>query len=198
MKKIFLLCICLLSCEGKNLSAVTAVEDEKSAQTPARPGDSIYNLEAKLETHSGEKVDLDLYEGHPTLVSMFYANCPMACPTLIRDVKSMEAKLPRERRQDLRVLLVSLDPERDTPELMTTVTQKHGIDTSRWTLSRTDEAKVREISGVLGISYRMLNDGEMNHSSIVTLVDRRGRIVAQVEGLGQDPEPILAKLMTLE
>ncbi len=183
------------------LIACTTPVPEASPLPPAAeqalPADSIYQLDARLQTHSGHTVGLDVYEGSPTLVSMFYASCPMACPMLIEDIRSLEDKLEPQDRADLRVLLVSLDPDRDTPELMSDVIERHGIETDRWTLARTDESSVREVSAVLGIRYRMLDDGEMNHSSIVTLVDRQGRVVHQLDGLRKDPAPLLEALAGL-
>ncbi|MFT4621844.1 MAG: protein SCO1/2 [Myxococcota bacterium] len=163
------------------------------AAAPAElPGDSIYQLEIALENQDGGTIDLAVHRGHPTLVSMFYANCPMACPMLIGDIKALEAGLSEAERAEVRVLLVSLDPERDTPELLSGVVETHDLDTARWTLARTDADDVREVAAVLGIAYRALDDGEMNHSSIVTLVDRLGAPVQRMEGLGQDASAVQA------
>ena len=161
------------------------------------PDDSIYQLEVALEAQDGSTTTLGTNRGHPTIVSMFYASCPMACPMLIQEVQALESQLPPEDLAELRILLVSLDPKRDSPEKMTEVVGTYGLDTERWTLTRTEPESVREIAAVLGIQYRALDDGEMNHSSILTLVDRHGRIQAKHEGLGRDSSALRAKISAL-
>lgn len=187
-----LLWVALVGCGSPEIAAPDPVA---AALAEPLPDDSIYQLDTALETHGGATTTLAIHRGHPTVVSMFYANCPMACPMLIQEVQRLEAALSPEDRAELRVLLVSLDPGRDTPELMSGVVATHQLDTGRWTLARpSDEAAVREVAAVLGIQYRALADGEMNHSSILTLVDRQGRIQARIDGLGHDHGPILEKL----
>ncbi len=53
---------------------------------------------------------------------------------------------------------------------------------------------VRTLSALLDIQYRDLPDGEMNHSSILTLLDRQGRVVARREGLGGTVDPLVEAL----
>ena len=155
------------------------------------PGDSLYQLDVALVDQRGNPVDLAVHRGHPTIVSMFYTSCPRACPLLIEDVRALEARLPEADREDLRVLLVSLDPVNDTPEAMARVIERRGVDGERWVLARPRAEDVRPIAALLGISYRPGADGEMDHSSILTLVDADGRVVARHEGVGQDASALV-------
>jgi protein SCO1/2 len=155
------------------------------------PPDSLYRLEVALVDHRGNSVDLAVHRGHPTIVSMFYTSCPAACPLLIEDIRALEARLPEADRADLRVLLVSLDPAHDTPEAMARVIERRGVDGERWVLARPRPEDVRPVAAVLGISYRPTADGEMDHSSILTLVDVDGRVVARLEGVRQDPSTLI-------
>jgi protein SCO1/2 len=154
---------------------------------PAAPprSDSIYELAESLVDQDGRKVGLDLFRGHPVLISMFYSTCRDACPLLIADLRRIERELPASTRADLRVVLVSIDPGHDTPEALRALARAHGLDTSRWRLLGAPDDTVREVAAVLGIRYRRLPDGSFNHSSVITLLDRSGVILARVEGLGQ-------------
>ncbi len=171
-------------------------DDVRAPSVPSEPlpEDSLYGVELPLVGADGESTSLEYGRGHPTLVSMFYASCPMACPLLIGEIRALEQGLEPEERADLRVLLVSLDPGRDTPEALAEARERYATDRDRWLLTRTDEEHVRTLAALLGITYRALSDGEMNHSSVVTLLDRQGRIVHQVDGLGKDPAPLVAAI----
>lgn len=160
-------------------------------------GDSVYELSASLVDQHGNPVTLDLFRGHPVLVSMFYATCRDSCPLLIADLQRIERELSPGIRKDLRVVLVSFDPERDTPGVLRAVAEAHRVDGTRWRLLRAPEDTVREVAAVFGIKYRRLLDGSFNHSSVITLLDRSGVIVARVEGVGQPHRDLRQRLDAL-
>jgi protein SCO1 len=156
------------------------------------PG-SIYNLNVTLTDAKGTRHGLDVHRGHPVLVTMFYGSCPMACPLLIDTMRSIERAASPADSEQLRMLLISIDPERDTVASLSALGTSRKLDPSRWTLARTDEHSVRKIAAVLGIQYRRLPDGSYNHSSIVTVLTREGEIAAQSSELGKaDPELLAA------
>jgi protein SCO1/2 len=148
--------------------------------TPISPG-SLYALEAPMRTQAGEGGSLNIAAGHPAILSMFYTSCPMACPLLIEDIRAIEAALPAESRARLRVVLVSLDPARDDTAALAEVAARHGLD-ERWTLGAVPEGSVREVAALLGVRYRQTSDGGFAHTSVLTLVDGEGRVVARSEG----------------
>lgn len=157
---------------------------------------SIYELDLDLRAQNGQIVELSVHRGHPVLVSMFYASCPQACPMLIQKLQAIEAKLDPAARADLRVVMVSFDPERDDPAALTQLATRHGLD-DRWTLASVPEAQVRDLSAVLGIRYRQLPDGEFNHSSVITLLDADGRPIERLDGPGAPDEALVAALARL-
>ena len=164
------------------------------AQAAELPGDSIYQLKLELATQDAAKAQLDVDRGHPTVISMFYGSCGFVCPTLIKTIQRMESKLDPAQRARLRVLLVSLDPERDTPAALAEIARKHGADPSRWMFGRTPDAGVRQLAAVLGIQYRKLPDGSFNHSTVITLLDADGRIVARTSKLGALDQDFLEQM----
>lgn len=150
-----------------------------SARASDLPETSIYHLDVEITDQRGTVQSLDAFRGHPVVFSMFYATCPNVCPVLISTIQMMERKLSPDELSTLRVILVSMDPENDTPQVLNQVAAKHGIDTDRWKLTRAASQDVRKIAAVLGVRYRKLPDGEFNHTSVLTLVDGDG--VVQVK-----------------
>lgn len=158
------------------------------------PGDSIYQLQATLTDASGAQVPLDVHRGHPVLISMFYATCPSACPMLLSDLQAIEAQLTPEERAQVRVLLISLDPQTDTPAELTRLAQSRQLDLGRWTLASPTLEQVHDLSAVLGVTWKVMRPGVINHTSAITLLDAQGKPVARVDGLKQDAAPLLAAL----
>ena len=154
---------------------------------------SLYQLHEKLLSQDGKAIDLDIYRGKPVLVTMFYASCPATCPLIIDTLREIERKVDAPRRPPLRVLLVSLDAARDTPEALRKLAGERRIDTSRWTLAHADAAAVRRIAAALSIQYRQLPNGEFSHSTIISALNADGKIVSQSAELGHaDPELLRA------
>jgi protein SCO1/2 len=187
----------LLACGPAEPAVDPFAERVEAALAEPLPADSLYTLDLPLVNSQGQTARLDVGRGHPTLVSMFYASCPTACPMLVGEVQALEERLSPDELADLRVVLVSLDPDRDTPKVLAEAAERYGVDGARWTLNRTEDAHVRTLSALLDIQYRDLPDGEMNHSSILTLLDRQGRIITRREGLGGGVDPLVEAIRAL-
>jgi len=144
---------------------------------------SVYALQASLADQDGKPFDFASLRGTPVLASMFYTSCDMVCPMIFETIHAELAALPAAVRTDIKVLMVSFDPARDTAAVLRKTAQQRNCD-ARWTLARADEATVRKIAAVFGIQYRRLANGEFNHSSTILLLDREGRISARTGKLG--------------
>jgi len=189
--------------EGKTPSDVTTAAVLDVVQLAPRPlpvlGPSLFGLELEFEDQAGRRLSTaTLRHRGPLIVSMFYASCSYACPTLIRDLANVDRALDPAVRAQTRVLLVTFDPGHDTPELLSRLAQAHGAPTDRWTFARAkDDAATRELAAALGITYRRLPDGNYNHSSVLLLLDADGVPRAEVQGLGQDTQAFVAAIGTL-
>ena len=158
------------------------------------PSASIYQLEAALTNQDGHSHGLDVYRGHPVLITMFYASCPAACPLIIDTLRATEKALTPAQRADLRVLMISIDPERDSVTALRALADQRRIDTSRWSLARADSAEVRTIAALLNVQYRQLPNGEFNHSSVITLLSPQGEIEASSSHLGTADPTLVSQL----
>ena len=156
---------------------------------PALPGDSIYQLPLPLTDSNGQTRDWRTLRGKPHLVSMFYTSCQYICPLIVESGKAVERQLTPAQQKKLGVVLISMDPARDDPAALKKVAEQRKLDTTRWTLASPPAGEVRAVAGVLGIRFRLLADGEFNHSSALILVDANGRILARTEKIGSKPDP---------
>ena len=160
-----------------------------AAAPPAPPRDSVYQLPLVLIDQDGRRADWGTRRGEVQLVAMFYTSCQYICPLIVDSGKAIERQLTPAERGRLRILLVSMDPARDTPAALRAVVDKRKLDTARWTLASPAPEDVRAVAGVLGIRYRALADGEFNHTSALVLLDAEGRSLARTERMGSVPDP---------
>ncbi len=74
-----------------------------------------------LTDKDGAAVDFqELTRGHPTLVLFGFASCPDVCPGHMASIAGAARQLPEADRARLRVVFITADPERDTPERLST------------------------------------------------------------------------------
>lgn len=72
-----------------------------------------------LTDTNGKKYDLrEQTEGRPTLIYFGYTNCPDVCPTTMSNIAVAKSKLPKAQQDELRVVFVTTDPDRDTPKAL--------------------------------------------------------------------------------
>ena len=158
----------------------------------ARAGQSLYQLDGRFVDQAGAPAGIDVARGHPVIITMMYASCPDACPRLIADIRRIEAAVPAGAREALHVVLVSVDPGHDTPAVLRSLAAAHGVG-ARWHfLTGSDD-----LAGVLGVKYRRLSTGAINHSSVITLLDRAGVIDSRLEGIAQPIDALVARVVAV-
>jgi len=156
------------------------------------PGDSIYQLDIPLTNQDARASKLAELRGSPVLIAMFYTSCKYVCPLIVDSMRSVDKALAPDERARLRVVLVSFDPEHDTPQALKAVAEERHLDLPRWSLDRTDAESVRKLAAVLGVQYRAIEKGDFNHSTVISLLDKDGRIVAHSSRTGEVDADLLA------
>jgi protein SCO1 len=162
--------------------------------TAPLPKDSVYQLTLALTDQHGKTADWRNHRGRPQVVAMFYTSCQYICPLIVDSGKAVQHALTPAEQAKLGILLISMDPKRDTPAALMSVAKQRKLDPAHWSLASPRADDVRSAAGVLGVRYRQLADGEFNHTSALVLLDRDGRIVTRTEKIGSvvDPEFIAA------
>lgn len=105
------------------------------------PADSLYGLPVALTDAQGVQFDWREMAGKPVLVTMFYGDCASACPVLIESLQRTIAEL-QPKPGSLKVLMVSLNPQHDTPASLGHLMHMHKIDAGVFRLAvAADEGK---------------------------------------------------------
>jgi len=160
-----------------------------ASSAPVLPGDSVYQLDARLTDSAGRALAWRDLRGQARIATMFYTSCRYICPLVVDSLRAIERQLTPPERGRIGFVLVSMDPERDIPAALAKVQAERKLDASRWTLLQPRPDDLRGIAGILGIRYRALADGEFNHSTALVLLDADGRVLARTDRLGADADP---------
>jgi protein SCO1/2 len=158
---------------------------------------SIYQLNSSWTNQDGQLVSLKSFTGNPVVLTMFFANCTYACPLLVNDMQKMENSLPKDKKNNYRFILVSIDPERDTPTKLKIYAKERGLDLSRWTLLTGETDDIMELAALTGFKYKKDDKGNFSHSNLITLLNEKGEIMHQQIGLNQDIAEAVNQLKNL-
>lgn len=173
MKRIFLvlmLASLFLSCvEHKNKNA-------------ALPSDSIFNLTSSWQNQSGDTLQLKQLRGKTLVVVMIYTSCKTACPMLVANMKNIEKKISPAKLGKTSLILVSIDPETDTPKRLKAFALANNMNAPHWIFLRSDEKSTQEFANVLSMKYKKISPIDFSHSNIISVFSPDGQLVSQEEG----------------
>lgn len=194
MKKLILFAlfsISLIGCQSK-----AEKEQEPNNETAKKPITemSIYNLPEQWTTQNGENIELKQLRGKVLVMVMIYTSCKAACPRLVADMRNIEKKVPADLKDKVQYILVSIDPETDTPKRLKAFAIENQMDHQQWLFLRSNDEQTREFSAVLAVNYKKISPIDFSHSNIISVFNAEGELAFQQEGLGVDNEKTIAKI----
>ena len=134
------------------------------------------DLEFSLVGPDGSIVDAGSLRGKPVAVFFGFTSCPDVCPTTLTQLSVVMQKLGPQADQ-IEVLLVSVDPDRDTPEVMKRYTASFGPWLTGLTGSHEALESLRKVYGVYAAMESSDSEGKYNvmHSAAIFVFDAQGR-----------------------
>lgn len=136
-----------------------------------------------LSTLDGNTFGPDFFAGKWTLVLFGYTFCPDICPTTLSELKQVYQALPEDARERMRVTMVSVDPNRDTPERLQ---QYVTFFDPSFTGMRGDLEAVQAASSTMGLPFVPGEAGKgyytVVHSGNLALISPAGVQVGFVRG----------------
>lgn len=133
----------------------------------------------RLLDQYGDSLTLERFLGRPVVVSFAYSHCETVCPLLVHEALDARRSLGEAAPA---VVLVTLDPWRDTPSRLPHIASAWGLDGAAFVAGGSVEA-VRMVLDDWGIGIaRDLRTGEITHTPATFLIDARGRMAYQTTG----------------
>lgn len=181
---LFVLVALLLSaCATSAATVPTAAPDSSGESDVPTAGTSIDPPRDLTDftfpsSDGGKPMSLSDLRGKPVLLYFGYTFCPDVCPTTMSDFIRVKQSLGDQADQ-LTVLMVSVDPDRDTPEVLHRYLG--AFDPSFIGMSG-DDATLRKIGSEYGLYYKRHNvEGSsaaylVDHSAAAYLIDKQGRL----------------------
>ncbi len=163
---------------------------EQTAQNKENANSSIFLLDSKWQNQDAEELQLKDLKGKNLVMVMIFTSCRTACPILVGDMKKIHAKIEKNKLKDTSLVLISIDPTNDTPEVLKKFAAERNMDSEPWIFLRSDEESTREFANVLAVKYKKISPIEFSHSNIISVFNRNGELVSQEEGSGINSDAV--------
>ncbi len=158
---------------------------------------SIYNLPSVWTDQDGDEITLKELKGDVLVMVMIYTTCKVACPRLVADMRNIEAQVSNASKEKVKFVLVSIDPETDTPARLKAFAKENHMDSDQWLFLRGSKEDTREFAAVLAVSYKQISPMDFSHSNIISVFNQGGELAYQQEGLGVDNKYTVDKILEL-
>lgn len=150
-----------------------------------------------LTTAEGGRLALSDLRGKVVAVTFIYATCTDTCPLLTDKMAGMQKRLGRDFGSKVRFVSITVDPERDTSQVLAQYARNHGADPAGWAFLTGTSAEIRDVGRRYGIYAKKTERGDVDHTFLTSIVDQRGTLRVQYLGVRFDPDEFLRDLRSL-
>src|SRR5699024_12488727 len=119
---------------------------------------AIYNVSSAWKTRYGHTIRLDSLRGKVQVVAMVYTCCEHACPRILADMKRIEGALNQDALSKTNFTIVSIDPERDSPQRLRKFADENNLSHNRGTSLNGEQGDILELAALLGLKAKRVCD----------------------------------------
>ena len=150
-----------------------------------------------LTNQDGQPLSLANLRGKVAVATFIYASCTDTCPLLTAKMAGIQKRLGSDFGSRVYFISVTVDPERDTPEVLGRYARAHGANLDGWAFLTGSPAQIREVSRSYGIFVRKQERGDVDHTFLTSIIDPGGMLRVQYMGVRFDPEEMLRDIRSL-
>jgi protein SCO1/2 len=150
-----------------------------------------------LTSQDSMPVALAELRGKVVAVAFIYTGCPDICPMLTQKMVDVQNALGAAFGAKIVFVSISLDPERDTPEVLKDYAQFWGAKPEGWSFLTGSPEAIRDVTRHYGVFFEKKEDGSVDHTQLTALVDAEGQMRVQYLGARFDPEEFRHDLLSL-
>jgi protein SCO1/2 len=150
----------------------SALLDVAKAQAEDRRRVMDYFTNLPLTDQDGHTVKFfdDVMRDRRVLITSFYGSCSDVCPMAIENLRTVEAMMPESDKRDMRIVVISVDPEKDTPDKLRQFFNDRGLS-ENWTLLTGKKENVDWVLHKLGL---YVEQPERHETRVLIGDDRTG------------------------
>jgi protein SCO1 len=153
--------------------------------------------EFTLTSQDNAQVALADLRGKVVAVTFIYTFCVDTCPVLTPMMSFIQDQLGADFGAKIAFVSITVDPERDTPEVLKEYAQAFGANLAGWSFLTGPSDAIRDVTRRYGVFASKSTDGNVDHTFLTSIIDRRGILRVQYLGVRFDPYEFRRDLLSL-
>jgi protein SCO1/2 len=146
------------------------------------------------QTEAGKAAELREWAGKPVVLALAYTRCGTSCPRTVETLKRLQKSLT-DSHLAVEVVVVSLDPEHDTPARLASYRKEHQVSAENWHFLTGSLGDTRMLANLLGFRFsKNAESGEVTHDNKLYLLSPDGSLLGSVKSLDAEPSEVIAIL----
>lgn len=164
---------------------------------PISPSGAMFGGPFEMQATTGGTFTQDDLKGTPSLMFFGYTFCPDVCPMTLAEATAWKAQLGLDA-DDLNIIFVTVDPERDTLEHVATYLSNFGSDVIGLVGDQAQTDQIKRSYGVFSEKVEASGSTEylVNHTASLFLIDADGTFFGTI-AWGEDSESAMGKIRRL-
>jgi protein SCO1 len=140
--------------------------------------------EFEFVNQSHETVSLDSLKGKPWVATFVFTKCPGPCPMITGRMRVLQQDM---KRFDFNLISITVDPERDTPEILSKYADAFSADRGNWHFLTGDRG---EIYSLIQEGFKMpvgeIKPGDILHTNRFVMIDPEGNYIDSFLGMNDE------------
>lgn len=151
----------------------------------------------ELVSSDGDVVSLHGLRGQVVVLTFGFTRCGDICPMAIHKFTWMQDELGDAFGKDVKFVMITVDPEYDTPQVLSQYADQIGANPDRWSFLTGSPSEIETITQKYGVYATATEEGLVEHILLTSLIDREGDIGTQYLGERFEVKEMLSDLRTL-
>jgi len=153
--------------------------------------------EFTLTDINGKKQSLSELRGQVVALTFIFTSCADTCPMLTAKLVAIQRKLAADIKPKVFFAAITVDPERDTPEVLKRYAQAYNADPAHWAFLTGSPAEIDDVTRRYGIYHKQQAKGDVDHTFLTSLIDKEGTLRVQYLGVRFNPKEFSDDLRAL-
>jgi protein SCO1 len=150
-----------------------------------------------LTAQDGREVKLADLRGKVVAVTFIFTRCTDTCPVLTPMMSFVQDRLGSDFGAKIAFVSITVDPERDTPETLKEYGEAFGANFAGWFFLTGSPWAIADVTRRYGVFAAKAENGNVDHTFLTSIIDRRGVLRVQYLGVRFDPEEFRLDLLSL-
>ena len=136
-----------------------------------------------LVDQTNRPVTLSEFRGKVVAITFIYTRCPLPdyCMRLSNNFAQLQKRFNTRMGRDLVLLSITFDPDHDSPDVLAKYAETWKANVDGWRFLTGTLSNVKQVCGMFGMNF-WPDEGLLTHSLHTAIVDREGKLVANIEG----------------